>query len=77
MLTNLSVRAEANGRWTLRTPMSLIRPDRARPIDQIIDYFGGAPRRTTSVVLFPARPVRWGDDDQTRPPQALAPDKGE
>jgi hypothetical protein len=70
MLASVSVRGENKRRWplllpSLVPPVSLIRPDRARPIDRVIDYFGGGYRRTASVA--PAtRPVRRRHDDETR-----------
>ena len=53
MLTIGIVREEVNRQWRpLVAPMPLIRPDRARPIDRVIDYFGGAEQRKAPVSLL-------------------------
>ena len=64
MLTNGIVRGEVNRRWRPpAAPMPLIRPDRARPIDRIIDYFGGAEQRRAPVppLRDPGRRSRAGE----------------
>ncbi len=67
MLTNGTVRGEVNRRWwPPAAPMPLIRPDRARPIDRIIDYFGGAAQRSAPPSPFHARPGQGRDDQQAR-----------
>jgi hypothetical protein len=66
MLSHWIVRGEVNRRWRpLVAPLSLIRSDRARPIDRVIDYFGGADQRTASVAPFRTHPVP-GPDEQTK-----------
>jgi hypothetical protein len=63
MLANLIMQGERRLQWRSHlTPMSLIRPDRVRPIDRVIDYFGGAHGQTVSVASLHSRPV-WGRDD--------------
>jgi hypothetical protein len=47
--------------------MPLIRPDRARPIDRIIDYFGGAEQRRAPASPFHMRPGWERDDQQAKP----------
>jgi hypothetical protein len=67
MLSNVIVLGEMNHRWwRVMIPRSLIRPDRARPIDQVIDYFGGHPR-PAAMPPFRERPASARDDQQ---PQA-------
>ena len=67
MLANVIVRGEANRRWRLPVaPMALIRPDRARLIDRIIDYFGGVERRTAPASLFHPHPDQGRDDEQAK-----------
>jgi hypothetical protein len=64
MLTNGIVRAEVNPRWRLPVAsMPLIRPDRARPIDRVIDYFGGAEQRRAPASAFHTRPGQGRDAD--------------
>jgi hypothetical protein len=67
MLSSVIVRGETNRRWRHpMAPMSLIRPDRARPIDRVIDYFGGqrAWTRTSAVTPFHTHPVSRHDGQE-------------
>jgi hypothetical protein len=58
MLSSVIVRGETNRRWRRLTgPTSLIRPDRVRPIDRIIDYFGSERSRTPLLALVPTHPA--------------------
>jgi hypothetical protein len=67
MLTIGIVREEVNRLWRpLVAPMPLIRPDRARPIDRIIDYFGGAEPRKAPAWPFHTPPDQWRNDRQAR-----------
>lgn len=60
MISSEAVRGDVSRRWRPRiTTAPLIRPDRARAIDRIIDYFGGAAGRTASVAEHHTRPVSW------------------
>ena len=55
----------ANREWRpLVRPASLIRPDRVRRIDRIIDYFGGAHRRTAPLAPSHPRFLPGRDDRQ-------------
>jgi hypothetical protein len=68
MISKESVRGHVSRPWwrPLVTTAPLIRPDRARAIDRIIDYFGGGAGRTASVAWVRTQPVRWRDDAQAR-----------
>ncbi len=60
MISSEAVRGDVSRRWRPRvTTAPLIRPDRARAIDRIIDYFGGASGRTASVVGLHTHPAPW------------------
>jgi hypothetical protein len=52
MLANGTVRSDSYRWWlTIRRPTRLIRADRARAIDRIIDYFGEGSGRPAPVPL--------------------------
>ena len=68
MLMNLIVGGEVRRhRWL--TPIPLTRPDRARPIDRVIDYFGGSGQHGSPVPMFHTRPGQERDDQQAQTPR--------
>jgi hypothetical protein len=55
--------------------MPLIRPDRARPIDRIIDYFGGAPQRSAPASPFHGAPWPGARRPAGKDREPVGPDK--
>ena len=65
MTPNGTVQGDADRQWRkARRPTPLIRPDRARAIDRIIDYFGGGGRWPAPVARLDMLPAPWSEGDQ-------------
>ena len=69
MISNEDLRGDVSRRWRpLAAPPPLFRPDRARAIDRIIDYFGGVDGRAAPAGPVPRRRVTrfvpWSETPQ-------------